>query len=315
MTAVDVTPPPAAPAATVEKAAVLVVDDAMMDRCLAGKIVERDPNLRAVFASDGAEALQVLATLRPAAVLTDLQMPGMDGLELVRAVREQYPTVPVILMTGSGSEEIAIEALRSGAASYVPKRQLARDLEPTLERVISLAKGETNQKRLHESVTHLETRFALENDPALVPALVASLQEHVTRLGVCDETQRIRVAIALEEAVLNGLYHGNLELSSDLRQDGGNAFERLGRERRDVAPYASRRLHVTARVSRSEAVFVVRDEGPGYDPGQLPDPTDPANLTRVGGRGLLLIRTFMDAVALNATGNEITLTKLGGSAR
>ena len=57
----------------------------------------------------------------------------------------------------------------------------------------------------------------------------------------------------------------------------------------------------------------VHDEGPGFDPTSLPDPTDPANLARVSGRGLLLIQTFMDKVEFNEQGNRITLFKKFGT--
>jgi anti-sigma regulatory factor (Ser/Thr protein kinase) len=57
------------------------------------------------------------------------------------------------------------------------------------------------------------------------------------------------------------------------------------------------------------AVFVIRDEGPGFDVATVPDPTDPENFTKPSGRGLLLIRTFMDEVKHNAAGNEITLVR------
>jgi len=53
----------------------------------------------------------------------------------------------------------------------------------------------------------------------------------------------------------------------------------------------------------------VEDEGPGFDPATLPVPTDPANLERIGGRGLMLIRTFMDEVEHNEKGSRITLRK------
>ena len=59
-------------------------------------------------------------------------------------------------------------------------------------------------------------------------------------------------------------------------------------------------------------VVEVSDDGPGFDPESLPDPTDPANLDRVSGRGLLLMKTFMDDVTYNATGNEVTMTKRNG---
>jgi anti-sigma regulatory factor (Ser/Thr protein kinase) len=61
--------------------------------------------------------------------------------------------------------------------------------------------------------------------------------------------------------------------------------------------------------SAHEAVFVVRDEGKGFDPLQIPNPIDAENLDKPSGRGLLLIRTFMDEVRHNGQGNEITMIK------
>ena len=66
-------------------------------------------------------------------------------------------------------------------------------------------------------------------------------------------------------------------------------------------------------ISRATGTFTVRDEGPGFDPSKLPDPTDPANLEKISGRGLLLMRTFMDEVRFNATGNEVTMVKTNPS--
>jgi anti-sigma regulatory factor (Ser/Thr protein kinase) len=105
------------------------------------------------------------------------------------------------------------------------------------------------------------------------------------------------------------MYHGNLEVDSKLRQVDEKQFHRLIEERRQVPPYSARQLKVIARLSPSRAEFTVADEGPGFDPTSLPDPTDPANLDTIGGRGLLLIRTFMDDVHFNPKGNEITLVK------
>ena len=73
-------------------------------------------------------------------------------------------------------------------------------------------------------------------------------------------------------------------------------------------------MRLRATLSRSEAVYVVEDEGPGFDPATLPLPTDPANLERIGGRGLMLIRTFMDEVEHNEKGNRITLRKRSSTA-
>jgi anti-sigma regulatory factor (Ser/Thr protein kinase) len=80
-------------------------------------------------------------------------------------------------------------------------------------------------------------------------------------------------------------------------------------ERRKQPAYRDRRVHVRVSLGRDETVYVIEDQGPGYDPGALPDRTDPANLDRIGGRGLILNRTFMDQVEHNEAGNRITMVK------
>ena len=288
---------------------VLVVDDAAVDRRMTGAIIEHNLGWRVEYADDGASALAAMERVMPRLVLTDLRMPGMDGLALVKAVRKKYPSVPVVLMTAYGNEDIALQALRDGAASYVPKKSIDHDLASTLEQVVAAAQTERRQQRLLERLSNTESHFVLDNDRTHIPALVALVQEYLVRLGLCDQTERIRIGVALEETLLNAIYHGNLEVSSDLRQEGDEPYHRLADERRQQLPYRDRRVHFTYKLSRSEAVFVIRDEGAGFDPSTLPDPTDPANLGKVGGRGLLLIRTFMDEVIFSDSGNQITLVK------
>src|SRR5947208_5971954 len=114
---------------------------------------------------------------------------------------------------------------------------------------------------------------------------------------------------ALHEAMSIAIFHGNLEVSSVLREEDEAGYYKLAEDRRRQKPWSDRRVYVTARMSRLEAVFVIKDDGAGFDPDSLPDPTDPTNLERVSGRGLLLIQTFMDKVEHNETGNQITMVK------
>jgi len=288
---------------------VLIVDDSSDDQRLAGGVMERTPGWRPIYARNGAEALEVIDRERPALVLTDLMLPGMDGLELVDTIRARYPLVPIVLMTAHGNEALAIQALKRGAASYVPKRSLDTDLAETLEQVLAAAQSNRQQQRLLNCMTQLECSFVLENDRSLIPPLIAYFQEQMTRFQLCDQTSRVRVGVALEEALLNALYHGNLEVSSDLRQHREEDYHRLAEQRCRQTPFCDRRIHLAATLSRARAVFVVRDDGPGFDPATLPDPTDPVNLERTSGRGLLLIQTFMDEVAYSATGNELRMVK------
>jgi CheY-like chemotaxis protein/anti-sigma regulatory factor (Ser/Thr protein kinase) len=288
---------------------VLVVDDSAVDRRMVGGLLEKNPYLKIEYAEGAEQALEQLDQQPPDLVITDLVMPGMDGFDLVAAIRSRFAQIPVVLMTSHGSEEIAIRALKEGAASYVPKGLLNQDLLSTVDSVLAVARRRQGHEHLLENMTRTECSFVLTNDCSLIPPLVGYLQEHVAHLGLCDEAERIRVGVALEEALVNALYHGNLEVSSELYEADYKAYRQLVEERFKQSPYRDRRIFVEASISRSQARFVVRDEGPGFNPELLPDPTDPVNLEKCRGRGVLLMRTFMDDVTFNRAGNEVTMTK------
>src|SRR5262249_58411516 len=110
--------------------------------------VEKATGMTPIYAGNGREALAVIEKEKPDLVLTDLQMPEMNGLELVEEVRSKYRSVPIILMTAHGSEEIAIQALQKGAASYVPKRNLAQDLLETVDNLLEVAGTKRHQEQL-----------------------------------------------------------------------------------------------------------------------------------------------------------------------
>lgn len=291
-------------------ATVLVVDDVALDRHLAGALLEEQPGWTAVYAEDGREALALIRQSVPDLVLTDLQMPQMNGLELVDAIRRGHGSIPVILMTAHGSEEIAVAALKAGASTYVPKRHLARDLVSITERVLEMAHASRRHQHVLDCLDKTEFRFVLSNDSQCIQPLIGFLQDHMLLMGLLDRIDLIRVGTALHECLTNAMEHGNLELTSELRgSEHADAYKNLADQRRRERPYRDRRVQVVARFSRDEAVYTIRDEGPGFSPSKLPDPTDAANLEKPSGRGLFLIRTFMDEVRLNDTGNEITMIK------
>ncbi len=287
---------------------VLIVDDSPVFRLIVSNLIKAACGFTTFTAGNGREAAEFLKEQTPSMVLTDLNMPEMDGLELVEYVREHHPNTPIVLMTGDGSEDTALLALRSGAASYVPKKRLKSDLGEILQQVLNASRTDRRKQRLLQSLTHRDSAFSLSSDASMVPLLIAMLQEELTATNLCGAANRTRIGVALEEAMLNGMYHGNLGVSSELKQQG-TAFHDMVDRRRTQAPYAGRKLHVRSQLTADRVTYTIRDEGAGFDVSSLPDPTDPANLEKPSGRGLLLIRCFMDEVTYNATGNEITLVK------
>lgn len=285
---------------------VLVVDDAAVDRRLAGGLLERDPNLDIVYAVSGADALAQLDRSVPDLVVTDLQMPDIDGLCLVNTISDQYPEVPVVLMTAHGSEQIAAKALASGAASYVPKAELADTLHDTVMQILAMSESDLRYKRLIECSVETDFIFELENDLTLIDPLVDLVQQVITSMSLCDSGDRVRVGVALEHAVSNAMLRGNLEIDAV----GTHLVDPLVvKQRREQMPFRDRRVTVKIEVTREEARFTVTDQGPGFDTGIVPASGDPDAMRAGMGRGLVLMMTFMDKVSFNEKGNVVVLVK------
>jgi len=287
---------------------ILVVDDSPEARNVAGGCL-KDHGVTPVFAENGREALKILEQQQPDAVLTDLHMPEMSGLELVKQMRRDYSNVPVVLMTAHGSEQAAVNALRAGALSYVPKKDLQTDLCDAMNVVLAAVEAKRHRERTRQLLTHTESHFELGFELDGSAALVSYFQGNLSLFNFCDETALFQVSTALTEALNNAIDHGSLELDSALREGSGQAYNELRQERTQIPPYSDRRVRVTEQLDPEQITYEIRDEGPGFDLSTVPDPTDPENLLKASGRGLMLIRMFMDEVNFNDVGNEITMVK------
>jgi DNA-binding NtrC family response regulator len=98
----------------------------------------------AVLARDGAEALTLLDGVD--LVITDFAMPGMDGLELLRRIRERDEALPVVLLTAHGSERVAVRAIRSGAYEYVPKPFDVDEMSTLIDRALAARGGRVEHR-------------------------------------------------------------------------------------------------------------------------------------------------------------------------
>jgi len=288
---------------------ILVADDSAVDRALAEALLRRAGLGEVASCADGGAALEAIRRAPPDLVLADLVMPGLDGLELTTRARAEHPELPIVLMTSHGNEKIAVLALRAGASSYIPKDLLAQDLVEVVRGVLALGKRHRDEARLLAALVRHDSTYLLENDPALISMLVRQMQEEAKALSGFPETAAMQLGIALQEALVNAAQHGNLEVTSELRCVDTDAYRALLEERNRRLPYRERRVRVDARFAPGEARFVVQDEGPGFDWRTLPDPKDAQNLVKACGRGVLLMRSFMDEVRFNEAGNAVTMVK------
>ena len=215
----------------------------------------------------------------------------------------------------AAADAIAIEALEDGAAGYVPKSQVSLRLVDEIAQVLHVSRVNRSYERLLGCLTRNEFSFQLSNDVELIDPLVDLLLQMMAGMRLCDSTGRVRVGLAIEHALLNALYRGNLEISlaemltTREMMVQGPPSAGLAEQRSSQSPYCDRRIDLDVKMSPVEAIFSVRDEGPGFDVSKLPGQGDPETLESEGGHGLLLMQTFMDEVKFNAQGNEVTMLK------
>ena len=178
---------------------VLVVDDSPVDQKLVGGLLKRDIDWLVQFADNVESAISMINDISPDIVITDLQMPGMSGMELLKIAREQFAHIPVILMTGKGSEELAVQALHAGASGYVPKSALASSLNETVDQMLALAERDKNKDRLMDFTSNCRYQFKMDTDPDLIPPLIEFIGDSMKLLRLGDLVLIRHVAVAVEE--------------------------------------------------------------------------------------------------------------------
>lgn len=142
---------------------VLHVDDDLDFADMAAEFLERE-NDRFIVQTVGSaqEGKQHLANATVDCVVSDYEMPGMDGIEFLESVREEYPDLPFILFTGKGSEEVAGKAISSGVTDYLQKRTDTSHFELLANRIGNAVK----QQRARRGVIKTEERFQTIADQA-----------------------------------------------------------------------------------------------------------------------------------------------------
>ena len=180
-------PPPILPGGiTLRNAHILVVDDEELYRQALRRILKRVGH-SVTTARDSTEALAIVSDEKVDLVLADIQMPGISGLELVRQIHEIHPDLPCIVITGYGTPENSVEALRAGAFWYLEKpfEQGHLDVVRALvDHAIELGRLKSENRLLHKQ---LHSKYGFENIIGNSPALRDAL-DIVDKVADADST-------------------------------------------------------------------------------------------------------------------------------
>lgn len=264
--------------------------------------------------ANGKIALDILANEVLDVVVTDLEMPEMNGLELVESMQLDYPHIPAILVTARGSEDLAAEALQKGAASYVPKNHVHTLLNDTITDVLGVIRTDASFSKLISTLQKNLFEFEMPNDADLISPLVGLLMQVVSGMDLLGGTGLVRLGVAVEHALINAMYRGNLELGPSVTPPHralvyDDATTDLIERRKSEAPYKDRTVYVEAVACKKQVRVLIRDCGKGFNINNVPDAANPKILDSDSGRGLVLMKSFTDELIFNDRGNEVTLVK------
>lgn len=263
-----------------------------------------------VIAPSASSALSALADPTPLAlVLVDASM--WSDPEVRSALVDTHPELPVIVLTDqSTAPDAVIAQLQLGAMSYVPRDAASRRVVHAVETIIGLTARNPYRERIREFLRSGDLELQIGNDPALIPLVVGYIQRLLEDYCMATPREQGRIGVAISEALSNAIIHGNLEVSSELREAMSDAYFDEIRARREVEPYVSRKVQVVVSFTQSSLTVVIRDQGKGFDRTAVADASAEPNIMALSGRGVLLMRAYTDALSWNDVGNEVTLTKV-----
>lgn len=294
-------------------AKVLLVEDSPTQAVEMRMLLE-EGNHEVRHAANGKVALQLLASENCDIVVTDLEMPEVNGLELVEAMRVDYPHIPAILVTARGSEELASEALQKGAAGYVPKNHLHTLLSDTIIDVLGVIRTDASFSKLIKTLKKNVFQFEMGNDSELISPLVGLLMQVVSGMELISGAEMNRLGVAIEHALINAMYRGNLQLGPSVTPPHhaiiyDDATSDLIERRKSEAPYKDRKVFVEATASKDQIQIVIRDQGKGFDTSKVPVVVSADLFAAESGKGLVLMKSFADELLFNDAGNEVTMIK------
>ena len=188
---------------------VLTVDDhPLVRQGIAGLVGVQQDMVLVCEASDGREAIQQFRTHHPDVTLMDLQMPGMNGIDAILAIRNEFPDARVIVLTTYTGDVQVLRALKAGAQAYLLKNALHKQLLETIRAV------HAGKKTLSPEVSYEIAEHA--TDDSLTPAEIAVLRliaagnankQIADQLSITEETVKSRVKNILSKLGANDRTH------------------------------------------------------------------------------------------------------------
>lgn len=206
-------------------ASILIVDDEVVVCKSCKKILERSDH-KVDYVLTGEEALQSIEGNGYGIVVTDLKMPGIDGMQLLEAVKKKGKDIEVVMITGYASIDTAVQAMKLGAYDYIPKPFTPDELQSVIARVVEKSKlRELERKEGERDIIRFE--YTMPGDLYYLPehAWMKIETEQVVSVGIDDVFRRTIGTIAELYAPAKGDWIEQGKMCAELRDDRRNVHK------------------------------------------------------------------------------------------
>ncbi|MFP6581133.1 MAG: response regulator [Candidatus Hydrogenedentota bacterium] len=294
---------------------VLIVDDDRATLEFMSDAVKHEGHTTYV-AENGEEAMTLYTEFNPDLVITDIRMPRVDGLELLKLIRKNDQQIKVIVTTAFGSEDYAKQALEYGASGYINKPVRIRELTNLVRETDISNRRNRIRKNLESRLQIQKFSMTVDNRMERAPDIAAILTEKASvYLG---EDVLAGVHMGLLELITNAIEHGNLNISSEEKRealagepgDMLKLYQRKSHQGQLLYPEFARMLvHINVSMTPDYCEWTVKDEGDGFDWEQEAIASADRNENASTATGIDLCRIRFDELHHMGNGNTVRVRK------
>lgn len=265
--------------------------------------------LKVLQAADGQEAYDIFIEKEPEIVVTDFDMPELNGIELIRKISMKSAETKTLLLTGVGNEQVAIDALECGAGHYLKKPvDLASFKRIVKEEVEDILKSR-QVVDISQCLKKRNIKLKFKTDIFKVPDIIAILVEKTE--AYLPSYEMLKVELGLSELITNAVEHGNLGITYNEKSEAlkENRLEQLYEEKLHSDGRQDKTVFVNFVMNDEYCEWRIVDQGDGFDWQKQPSPCMTDKLLCLHGRGIFISKIQFDSIEYEGKGNIVTARK------